>query len=118
MPKIDIYAKVSRNESFRRIRDAKLSYKMHDLCNRVDGTAELEDFVREVFSYRFTDEPNYDKLRMLLDMLCAKYNSKPVMSVSKCKNEIDLVDTLLVVTPVKEQKRATLDVNLEKSQNG
>ena len=42
---------------------------MSDLCNRSEGTNELEDFVREVFSYRFTDQPNYEKLRNLLKKL-------------------------------------------------
>ena len=63
LPKLDIYAKVDRNESFKTIRDIKLAYKMKDLCNEADGTDELKEFVREIFNYRFKDEPDYNKLR-------------------------------------------------------
>ena len=74
LPKIDIYAQCERNESFRRIRDAKLSYKLKDMCNESDGTAELEEFVREIFSYRYKDEPRYDKLRKILTSLQAEHD--------------------------------------------
>jgi hypothetical protein len=96
LPKVDIYNKVSRNESFRRIRDAKLSYKMSDLCNRSEGTGELEDFVREVFSYRFQDEPNYDKLRVMIDILASKYDPSV-----KCRNTQNLeMDDGLMAGPI------------------
>lgn len=74
LPKLDIYAKVDRNESFKTIRDTKLAYKMKDLCNEAEGTDELKEFVREIFNYRFKDEPNYDKLRNLLQTLFDKHN--------------------------------------------
>lgn len=74
LPKLDIYAKVDRNESFKIIRDTKLAYKMKDLCNEQEGTCELKEFIREVFNYRFKDEPNYNKLRKLLQDLLMKHS--------------------------------------------
>ena len=103
LPKIDIYSKVERNESFRRIRDAKLSYKLKDLCNEADGTAELEEFVREVFGYRFKDEPKYDRLRKLLNRLFKKY--------SPTKARCTLEDAEMTYEQIPDQVRMTFQQN-------
>lgn len=69
LPNIDIYNQRDKNESFRKIRDAKLKHSLDDLCNEETGTADLTDFFHECFSYRFKDKPKYAKLRAILDGL-------------------------------------------------
>ena len=73
LPKLDMYGDKDHYDMFKETRDVKLAYKMRDLCNEDAGTQELEEFVREVFSYRFKDRPNYDKLRQSLRSLYQKY---------------------------------------------
>ena len=47
-----------------RIKKLKAALKTKDLCF---GTSEcLSDFKKEVFSYRFKDEPRYNHLREIL----------------------------------------------------
>lgn len=66
LPNIDIYNQKDKNESFKKIRDAKLKHSLQDLCNEKDGTADLTDFFTECFSYRYKDKPKYAKLRAIL----------------------------------------------------
>lgn len=69
IPNIDIYNNVDKRDSFKSIRDAKLSHTLEDLCNEQDGTADLIEFLQECFSYRYKDRPKYDKLRAILQGL-------------------------------------------------
>ena len=55
------------NQEFQHIRDVKIKQRTHDLC--FGNTKGLTNFKREVFSYRFKDEPRYDYLRDLLTQL-------------------------------------------------
>lgn len=69
LPNINIYAKVDRNENFKRIREAKLDYQLKDLCNEQEGTLEMQEFLMEIFNYRFEHNPNYKKLKAILENL-------------------------------------------------
>ena len=42
---------------------------MSNLCNSEAGTEELTPFVEEIFSYRFKNQPRYQKLRGMLQSL-------------------------------------------------
>ena len=61
MPGFKIDNKVDKNEQFKKIKEAKESQRLRDVC--FDNTRELSKFMREVFSYRFKDTPRYDYLR-------------------------------------------------------
>lgn len=69
LPNIDIYGQGDMNERFQQIRDAKLKYKLEDLCNEESGTADLADFFQECFSCRRKEKPKYGKLRAILEGL-------------------------------------------------
>ena len=82
LPNIEIYSIADRNASFRNIRDAKLAYSMSTLCNAEAGTEELTSFVEEIFSYRFKNQPQYTKLREMLQNLLDKYTPSETTSLS------------------------------------
>lgn len=53
-----------REEIFAKSREAKMAYKIGDLCQ--DVSEDLETFVQEVFKYTFSEKPNYERLRSKL----------------------------------------------------
>lgn len=55
---------MSVNEEFSMIRDAKLTHTTKLLCS--GKTKDLMAFKREIFGYRFKDQPNYGELRKML----------------------------------------------------
>ena len=55
------------NGDFQLIFKAKKKMRTSDLC--FDNTKDLSKFKREVFSYHFKDEPNYEILRKMLEKL-------------------------------------------------
>ena len=67
MPGIKLTRNDDPNEQFTAVMQARLSQKTRDLC--FGNTASLENFKREVFSYRFQDKPNYEKLSGMLNDL-------------------------------------------------
>ena len=62
------------------IRDAKLAYTTKTLCS--GKTKDLVAFKREIFSYRFKEEPDYDGLRRMLVELRDEVESSVQESVS------------------------------------
>ena len=56
-----------KKSQFKLIKNAKTNHTMADLC--AGPTKDLKDFIFEVFSYTFTDEPKYEKLRSMLSEL-------------------------------------------------
>ena len=69
LPGMAIYNLPNNYEAFKSIREAKFKHSLGDLCNDKLGTADLEDFVRECFSLKFTEKPKYNQLRAILDGL-------------------------------------------------
>ena len=85
MPGFKYYEEVDKNVQFKQIKTAKESQKLNDLC--FGNSKELSGFMREVFSYRFNDTPNYDLLRQILrDLIDA--NSKPSNSASSSPKKL------------------------------
>ena len=67
IPGVNIYNQSeNRHDTFIEIRDAKMAHEIKVLCDEKLGTEDLEDFVREIFSYRFKDKPRYGVLREML----------------------------------------------------
>ena len=93
IPGVKIYNQSeNRHDTFIEIRDAKVAHDIEELCNEKLGTEDLEDFVREIFSYRFKDKPRYGVLREIL--------------VSLIELEDDEVE---VNSPPQEEKKASDD---------
>ena len=67
MPALRMDSQVDVTEELNRIKLAKKSLKVDDLC--FGESKDLADFHNEVFSYEFKDEPKYDYLRRLLNEL-------------------------------------------------
>lgn len=55
---------MAREEIFAKSREAKMAYKIGDLCQGV--SADLEDFVDEIFRYSYSEKPVYENLRNIL----------------------------------------------------
>ena len=64
LPQIELTSKMTVNEQFMVIRDAKQDHRTADLC--FENTQDLADLRREIFSYRFKDQPRYSLLRKML----------------------------------------------------
>lgn len=64
LPGLNIKDDTDVNEEFKIVRDAKQNQTSKDLC--YGNTQDLKAFKREVFSYRYKDEPNYEQLRDML----------------------------------------------------
>ena len=61
---MEVDLEADKSKELQRIKELKAALKTKDLCF---GASEcLFDFKKEVFSYRFEDEPRYDYLRELL----------------------------------------------------
>lgn len=54
-----------KEDEFVRLRRAKNALKPNQLCDS-DESRLLLPFIEEIFSYRFADQPQYDKLRFCL----------------------------------------------------
>ena len=67
MPGFDIANKTEKAKQFIKIKEAKINQKVSDVCS--GETAELSEFMSEVFSYGFTDRPDYEGLRNMLNSL-------------------------------------------------
>ena len=65
------------------IRDVKMKQRTNDIC--FGNTKGLSTFKREVFSYRFKDEPNYQKLRELLSELLANETEARIRGADSSK---------------------------------
>ena len=87
------------NEEFRLIRDVKKSQKTSDVC--FGNTKDLSSFKREIFSYRFMDTPDYEKLRVMLAFLRDIAQTKRM--AQKTKNMLD--DTKVSNTSADESSR-------------
>lgn len=95
IPGVNIYNQSeNRHDTFVEIRDSKLAHDIESLCDEKFGTEDLEDFVREVFSYRFKDKPRYGVLREILVGL---------IELEDDDQEIN--------TPPEEEKKASDDKN-------
>lgn len=55
---------MTREEIFSKSREAKINYKVADLCQGV--SEDLTDFVTEIFKYSYSDKPQYEYLRKTL----------------------------------------------------
>lgn len=64
LPQIELTSKMTVNEQFMVIRDAKQEHRTADLC--FENTQDLADLRREIFSYRFKDKPRYSLVRKML----------------------------------------------------
>lgn len=64
---------MAREEIFTKSREAKMAYKISDLCQGI--TEDLTEFVEEVFRYTFSEKPKYDKLKQLLKENIVKLNT-------------------------------------------
>lgn len=60
-------SKDNLDQSFSTIYNIKKNHRTSDLC--FGNTAQLKEFKREVFSYHFKDEPDYNQLRAILTKL-------------------------------------------------
>ena len=73
------------------IKNKKLNLTPETLCGTEETTKDthrLQDFVREVMSYSFDEEPNYNKLRFLLTRALIDYGTMP-------SKDYDWIDMLL-----------------------
>ena len=70
LPGTNLKTNTDVNKEFQIIRDVKMKQRTADIC--FGNTKGLSTFKREVFSYRFKDEPRYEYLRDLLSQLLAK----------------------------------------------
>ena len=74
------------NKEFQMIRDAKMKQRTNDIC--FGNTKGLSTFKREVFSYRFRDEPRYEFLRDLLSqLLLQESEAKNTYEAIKCSKQ-------------------------------
>ena len=55
---------MAREELFAKSREAKMAYKIGDLCQGI--SEDLEDFVGEIFKYSYSEKPAYENLRKML----------------------------------------------------
>ena len=68
LPKLIIHdTKLSTEILFKKIKKAKISYRLEDLCSQDLPTECLTDFIKTSFSYRFNDAPNYKILHNHLE---------------------------------------------------
>lgn len=67
MPGFDIAYKTEKAKQFIKIKEAKMNQKISDVC--CGETAELSEFMKEVFCCGFTDCPDYEGLRNILNSL-------------------------------------------------
>ena len=59
-----------KEDDFLRLRKAKNSMKPAELCDSEESMMLL-NFIEEIFQYRYSDTPNYDKLRYMLFKILA-----------------------------------------------
>lgn len=74
LPGTTVPADTDVNDEFKIIRDAKINQSTKDVC--FGNTKDLTSFKREVFGYRFKDEPKYEHLRQMLRELRDKETAK------------------------------------------
>ena len=79
MPGFDCFNNKEYIHQFQTICKVKANQKRTDVCK--GKTEELSHFMKEIFSYRFKDTPNYGKLRKILKELIAynKLDNTPVL---------------------------------------
>ena len=99
LPGVKVTSDMDVNEEFRLIRDVKKSQKTSDVC--FGNTKDLSSFKREIFSYRFMDTPDYEKLRVMLAFLRDIAQTKRM--AQKTKNMLD--DTKVSNTSADESSR-------------
>jgi hypothetical protein len=64
LPGIDLFTQMDNIQAFKSALKAKENYSLDQLC--CYNATTLKDFAKEVFSYKFKQCPNYEKLRYLL----------------------------------------------------
>ncbi len=70
LPGIDLNENIDVNKQFKDIFNTKKRQTSKDLC--FGNSKDLYRFKKEVFNYRFADEPNYDSLRNIIQTLLKK----------------------------------------------
>ena len=60
---------IAKKDKFRIIKDQKLAMSVQDLCGKSSIESQaflLTDFVKNIMSLKFEEEPNYGKLKFFL----------------------------------------------------
>lgn len=95
---IDLESQMANIEAFKQAKKAKESYNIDQLCCK--NAIILRDFANEVFSYKFKQCPNYEKLRHILHLAFeSKYASNSdttSSSIEGAEDDENMADETMV----------------------
>lgn len=70
----------SRDESFKIVKEEKFKMGLKEFCGESKSESRafhISEFVDEILNYEFSEMPNYDKLRFLLEKVLLQHNIVP-----------------------------------------